>query len=102
MHAPQMAKPSTNYVWALADTLVPAYDDASLGDVGGPNKCGAWNQALMELGSTVCTPKNPQCGGCPLGEECLAYAEVSLTGSLSLPGLFFCGSARLSQCGPLS
>ncbi len=31
------------------------------------------NQALMELGSTVCTPKSPQCFLCPLQKECLAF-----------------------------
>lgn len=75
MHAPQMAKASQNFIWAVADLLVPAYD-ADLA-VGGPNKCGAWGQAVMELGATVCTPKAPSCGACPLSEECLAYNEVS-------------------------
>ena len=35
---------------------------------------GAINQALIELGSTVCTPLNPKCGGCPIKAECTAYA----------------------------
>jgi len=35
---------------------------------------GNWNQALMELGATVCTPKDPDCQGCPVGEFCAAYA----------------------------
>ncbi|GAA6043599.1 hypothetical protein JCM8097_008279 [Rhodosporidiobolus ruineniae] len=108
LHAPQAAKQTSNFVWALADALVPAQPSPSssssfaadpdpetdptssphfkrrrpsskrddLSDVGGPNKPGAWNQALMELGATVCTPKNPKCGECPLSEECLAYAEA--------------------------
>lgn len=33
---------------------------------------GDWNQALMELGATVCTPRVPQCGGCPLRRHCAA------------------------------
>jgi A/G-specific adenine glycosylase len=33
---------------------------------------GAWNQALMELGATVCTPRSPSCETCPLGSVCLA------------------------------
>jgi A/G-specific adenine glycosylase len=33
---------------------------------------GAWNQALMELGATVCTPRAPRCGECPLGRDCRA------------------------------
>jgi A/G-specific adenine glycosylase len=35
---------------------------------------GAWNQALMELGATVCTPRKPRCGECPLSRECKAFA----------------------------
>jgi len=36
---------------------------------------GDWNQALMELGATVCTPKRPGCAACPLRGDCRAYAE---------------------------
>ncbi|HRK20905.1 MAG TPA: NUDIX domain-containing protein, partial [Fimbriimonadaceae bacterium] len=31
-----------------------------------------WNQALMELGATVCTPRSPRCEVCPIAEFCLA------------------------------
>ena len=34
---------------------------------------GNLNQAIMELGATVCTPKNPQCSSCPLKADCQAY-----------------------------
>jgi len=30
----------------------------------------AFNQAMMELGATVCRPRRPACGGCPLGSGC--------------------------------
>jgi len=33
---------------------------------------GDWNQALMELGATVCKPVAPLCGRCPLGDLCEA------------------------------
>lgn len=36
---------------------------------------GEWNQAMMDLGATVCTPKNPRCADCPLEAMCLARAE---------------------------
>ena len=36
---------------------------------------GAWNQALMELGATVCTPRTPSCESCPLASVCLARAQ---------------------------
>jgi A/G-specific adenine glycosylase len=34
---------------------------------------GDFNQALMELGATVCKPANPTCGKCPLAGECRAF-----------------------------
>lgn len=37
----------------------------------------AWNQALMDMGATVCTSNNPRCGDCPLHEHCQAYTEMS-------------------------
>jgi A/G-specific adenine glycosylase len=36
-----------------------------------------WNQALMDLGATICTSANPQCSRCPLQDVCKAYAEMS-------------------------
>jgi len=35
---------------------------------------GDWNQALMELGATVCTPANPLCDACPVARWCGALA----------------------------
>jgi A/G-specific adenine glycosylase len=35
-------------------------------------RAGEFNQALMELGATVCLPKNPQCAECPLQGSCTA------------------------------
>lgn len=32
-----------------------------------------YNQALMDLGAMICTPRTPACGRCPLAEFCLAY-----------------------------
>jgi A/G-specific adenine glycosylase len=36
---------------------------------------GDFNQAIMELGALICTPKNPRCAECPLADGCGAYAE---------------------------
>jgi A/G-specific adenine glycosylase len=47
---------------ALATSLLP------------PGQAGAFNEALMELGATVCTPRAPKCDRCPLRELCRAYA----------------------------
>lgn len=35
---------------------------------------GDFNQALMELGARVCTPRNPRCDACPVGRYCVARA----------------------------
>ena len=43
---------------------------ARLIDPGDP---GAFNQALMELGSLVCKPRRPRCGACPLSKHCKAF-----------------------------
>jgi A/G-specific adenine glycosylase len=50
--------PSGAALWGLAETLVP--EDTP----------GEFNQALMELGATVCTPRSPSCGPCPLRTLC--------------------------------
>lgn len=36
-----------------------------------------WNQALMDLGATICTSNNPQCTSCPMQADCHAYIEMS-------------------------
>ncbi len=36
---------------------------------------GQMNEALMELGATVCLPQNPQCHLCPVQDHCLAHAR---------------------------
>jgi A/G-specific adenine glycosylase len=46
--------------WELAESLVPQ------------ENAGDFNQALMELGATVCTPNNPSCLICPVNSFCLA------------------------------
>lgn len=38
-----------------------------------PGRPGDWNQAIMELGETVCTPGTPACGKCPLRRFCGAF-----------------------------
>ncbi|HYE57174.1 MAG TPA: A/G-specific adenine glycosylase [Rhodothermales bacterium] len=48
---------------ALADALLP------------PETPGDFNQAVMELGATICTPVAPKCPACPLNTVCQAFAE---------------------------
>lgn len=53
----------TKRAWAWAESTVPK---------GRP---GDWNQALMELGATVCRPRTPQCHVCPWQSICRATKE---------------------------
>jgi len=50
-------------LWQFADALLPESDP------------GRFNQALMELGSTVCTPREPDCPACPLVDFCPTAAR---------------------------
>jgi A/G-specific adenine glycosylase len=45
---------------------------------------GDWNQALMELGATVCRPMNPDCSACPLSSSCTAFQQ-GLVSVLPIP-----------------
>ncbi len=54
---------SQRRLWELAELLLPAKD------------LGSFNQALMELGSLVCTPQNPACYECPIQEICPAFEQ---------------------------
>ena len=61
-------------LWAMAEALMPA-------PVAGPGRRrtgaidpGQWNQALMELGALVCTPRSPRCPACPVRRHCAAFA----------------------------
>jgi A/G-specific adenine glycosylase len=51
-------------------------------------QAGEFNQALMDLGATICTPRKPQCGLCPLMQGCLAYARgTQLERPIPRPGV---------------
>ncbi|MGI9183184.1 MAG: A/G-specific adenine glycosylase [Longimicrobiaceae bacterium] len=54
--------PKQAELWRLAEVLVPG------------ERPGDLNQALMELGATICTPRSPRCGACPVRAFCAAYA----------------------------
>jgi A/G-specific adenine glycosylase len=49
-------------LWELAELNLPH------------GKAGRWNEAMMELGATVCTPRSPRCGECPFAMVCRARA----------------------------
>jgi A/G-specific adenine glycosylase len=48
-------------LWAAAESILPSRD------------CGPFNQALMELGSEICTPRMPRCAECPVRAICTAH-----------------------------
>ena len=48
-------------LWHIAANWLPA------------QRPGAYNQALMELGQTICRPRAPRCDACPLRAHCAAY-----------------------------
>jgi A/G-specific adenine glycosylase len=41
-----------------------------------PGEAYNWNQALMDLGATICSSNNPQCTRCPVQVSCKAFAEL--------------------------
>jgi A/G-specific adenine glycosylase len=47
-------------LWNIADRLTPE------------KRVAAYNQAMMDLGATLCTRRNPRCGDCPVGVDCAA------------------------------
>ncbi len=61
------AKELTAAAWKWAEKLVPA------------QRPGDWNQALMELGATVCKPDRADCDRCPLVSKCVAHARGEQT-----------------------
>lgn len=40
-----------------------------------PRHPAEFNQALMELGATICVPRNPRCAECPWRDDCLARSQ---------------------------
>jgi A/G-specific adenine glycosylase len=55
--------PVLNRLWSLSEGLTPAMRTAE------------YNQAMMDLGSLVCTRSRPACSQCPLVTQCLAAAQ---------------------------
>jgi A/G-specific adenine glycosylase len=58
--APLEETSTQELLWTLASSLIPA------------GKAGDFNQAMMELGATICRPRKPACGICPISPHCLA------------------------------
>ena len=47
---------------------------AKAGEITPARRAGDYAQAMMDLGATVCTPRNPRCPLCPLSGQCMAFA----------------------------
>ena len=60
------------FLWAMAEKILP------------DKNVGQFNQALMELGSQVCTPRQPKCEECPLAALC-PTRKLGLTASIPAP-----------------
>lgn len=54
--------------WSRAESLVRAAAESSTSP-------GAFNEGLMELGATVCTPRPPRCLYCPIADHCRAHEQ---------------------------
>ena len=54
------------YFFELANSIIPE------------NAPGLFNQAIMEFGALLCTPKNPPCGECVFRKQCVAYQTESV------------------------
>ncbi|KAJ0044112.1 hypothetical protein NL108_005601, partial [Boleophthalmus pectinirostris] len=65
-----------------ADSTSPAVTEALWNIVNllvEPSRPGDFNQAMMELGARVCTPKAPLCSQCPIKSHCHSYQKFNHT-----------------------
>ncbi len=62
---PVKEKDATALLWEKYRALLPEI----------PADAYDFNQAIMELGATLCTPKNPDCSRCPWQTDCKAHAQ---------------------------
>ncbi len=60
---PGTVKTLDDLLWAIDEALLPR------------GKAGAYNEAMMELGATVCAPRAPDCPICPLRAICAGFAS---------------------------
>ena len=72
-------KPHREKFWRIAGDLVQCAEQYAT--ASHPAACSALNQALMELGALVCSPRNPACTVCPLLRQCQAL-QTGLVESL--------------------
>lgn len=68
LHANPKGKATLDVLWDGATAMVK--------DTDAP---GNINQALIELGATVCKPRDPLCKSCPLSRHCNAFSETQVS-----------------------
>ena len=61
--------PQEDWLWIQAKNLLEH------------SRPGDWNQAVMELGATVCVLKNPSCANCPVSSHCQAFLQDRVAGT---------------------
>ncbi|KAJ6590618.1 hypothetical protein DFH09DRAFT_1026727 [Mycena vulgaris] len=82
LHAPPKAKTTLDILWNAASVMVQDLGSSSTSSSSTSTSTqypGDVNQALIELGSTVCKVRDPNCEGCPLRPWCSAYAATQIT-----------------------
>ncbi|NXO69813.1 MUTYH glycosylase, partial [Phainopepla nitens] len=75
-------------LWDMANVLVDR------------SRPGDFNQALMELGATVCVPKAPLCGECPVKQHCQAWRRKLFGKAPPVPDVEDCGVGDCPLCLP--
>lgn len=59
----KQTKVSDSVLWRLAESHTPT------------SQCRGYNQAIMDIGATLCTSHTPACERCPLSQKCVAYGR---------------------------
>ncbi|NXF30598.1 MUTYH glycosylase, partial [Nyctibius bracteatus] len=77
-----------DWLWDMANALVDR------------SRPGDFNQALMELGATVCVPKAPLCGECPVKQHCRARRRKLFGKPTPVPDVEDCGVGGCPLCPP--
>ncbi|NXS42326.1 MUTYH glycosylase, partial [Balaeniceps rex] len=77
-----------DWLWDMANALVDR------------SRPGDFNQAMMELGATVCVPKAPLCGECPVKQHCRARRRQLFGKPAPVPDVEDCGAGGCPLCPP--
>ncbi|TWT54527.1 A/G-specific adenine glycosylase [Rubripirellula amarantea] len=75
LRSPPADTVANKLLWQIAESMLPAKKGA-----------GTFNQAAMELGALICTPKTPACDRCPVQKHCAAHRlglEESIPGKVT-------------------